>query len=601
MSELNDIQGFVQDIAEAISAALDLGVEIVDSRLLRVAGTGESRVKVGTSMAMGHICRHALICKEPFILVDPGKDEVCQVCNLYGKCNIIKAGFFMPIIIEGMPVGLINLVAFTEKQKERLLQQQDTYLQYVDKMAELLSSKVAENRSTKKLKITSDFLKTIINSINLGVIGVNAEGYITHINPAAGSALGLAWDSFVGKEIRVVLPQSPLNRILLRQEVDKEQVITYKIGEKKIRTLSYCYPVYSDGVLTGAIEAFYRVADVEETAERWAGIEYQSTLSEIIGESDLIKEVKTKVIQVAQGNSTVLIEGESGTGKELFARALHAASPRANKPLKIINCSAIPDNLLESELFGYEEGAFTGAKPGGKAGKFELAESGTIFLDEIGELPLYLQAKLLRVLQNRTIERLGGNKEIKVDVRIIAATNKDMEKMVADGEFRADLYYRLNVIPLYIPPLRDRKEDIPALVEYFINKFNRVLAKTIKGAHPDTYEILYAYDWPGNVRELENVIEYACNFEKSSIIMPPSLPSRVLRSLQTINDELIEEEKLELKHHIREIEKKLIKKAVKLHGGNLKEKEAIAADLGISIPSLYRKLKEYNINIDNIN
>ncbi|MDW7675034.1 MAG: sigma 54-interacting transcriptional regulator [Bacillota bacterium] len=596
MSELKGIQEFVQDIAEAISAALDLGVEIIDTSLLRIAGTGESKQKVGTTMAMGHICRHALTCKQPFILKDPGTDCSCEVCSLYKNCNIIKAGLFMPILLEAMPIGLINLVAFNDEQKNRLLKQQGTYIHFVSKMAELLSSKVAEFRGTMKLKATSEFVKTIINSIDLGILGVDVEGYITHINPAAAEILGLSGVELKGSHIKTVLPQSPLCKVIMRQEIKGEQVVAYQTGSKKVRVLSQCYPVVTDGLLTGAIESFYRLIDVQKTAERWSGTEYNSTLAEIIGENELVKEVKAKVLQVAQGKSTVLIEGESGTGKELFARAIHAASPRWNKPLKIINCSAIPDALLESELFGYEEGAFTGAKQGGKAGKFELAEGGTIFLDEIGELPIYLQAKLLRVLQNKTIERIGGNKEIQVDVRVIAATNREMEKMVRDGEFREDLYYRLNVIPLNIPSLRERKSDIPVLVDFFIEKYNKLLEKSIRAIHPETLEILKKYRWPGNIRELENAIEYACNFEQEKLIMPVSLPSRILlyQAENTIT------ENVKLKDQVKDLEKSLIIKVITAYEGNLKEKEKIANTLGISVPSLYRKLKEYDISIDKV-
>lgn len=596
MSEMKEIQDFVQDIAEAISAALDMGVEIIDSQLLRIAGTGGSKSKVGTQMQMGHVCRHVLQHKKPFILEDPGRDKICEVCRLYGSCDIIKAGFFMPILLGGVPVALINLIAFTENQKARLLKEEQTLLKYVAKMAELLSSKIAENRGTKQLRITADFIKTIINSIEIGIIGVNAEGYITQINPTAGSILGLTWSDLKGSSINTVLPQSQLCKVIMGLEVDTEQVITYQIEDRKVRVLSYLYPVYSDEVLTGAIEAFYSLADVQMKAERWKGTEHQPTLSEIIGEGDLLKEVKAKILQVAQGSSTVLIQGESGTGKELFAKALHAASSRANKPFKVIDCSAIPDNLLESELFGYEEGAFTGAKQGGKIGKFELANGGTIFLDELCELPLYLQAKLLRVLQNRTIEKVGGYKETKIDVRVVAATNRDIEKMVEAGEFREDLYYRLNVIPLYIPPLRDRSEDIPCLVDYFIQKGNEFLNKSIKAIHPESLEILKSYQWPGNVRELENVIEYACNFEQGIIIMPASLPSRITHLVKGVENT---EDNLELKYHVRELEKKVIKKAIATHGGSLKEKGLIAAELGISVPSLYRKIKEYNIKVLN--
>jgi transcriptional regulator with GAF, ATPase, and Fis domain len=229
---------------------------------------------------------------------------------------------------------------------------------------------------------------------------------------------------------------------------------------------------------------------------------------EIVGRSPGLVSVLQRVSKVAGTDSTVLINGETGTGKELIARAVHSASPRKAKPLIKLNCAALPTGLVESELFGHEKGAFTGATAR-KPGRFELADGGTLFLDEVGELPADVQAKLLRVLQEREFERVGGTSPVKVDVRVIAATNRDLARMAKDGKFREDLFYRLNVFPVRLPPLRDRRDDIPLLVRFFVNKFAARLGKRIESVGTDTLELLAAYPWPGNIRELENVLERA--------------------------------------------------------------------------------------------
>lgn len=305
----------------------------------------------------------------------------------------------------------------------------------------------------------------------------------------------------------------------------------------------------------------------------------------IIGNSREITEIKEQAEQFARGNSTILIQGESGTGKEIFARAIHTASGQAGGPFVAINCAALPENLIESELFGYEEGAFTGASKGGRMGKFELANKGTLFLDEVGELPIHLQAKLLRTLQERRIQRLGGTKEIQVDVRIIAATNRDLEQSVENGTFREDLYYRLNVIPLTIPPLRQRRSDIGSLAEYFLGVYKKAFHKDLFGFEKETMNLLYEYPWPGNIRELQNAVEYAVNTAAGNYIAPENLPKKV-RKLQ---DEA--EGKLVLKP-LRYVEDQYIREALRVYGTSLEGKEKAAGVLGISKATLYRRLKE---------
>jgi transcriptional regulator with PAS, ATPase and Fis domain len=307
--------------------------------------------------------------------------------------------------------------------------------------------------------------------------------------------------------------------------------------------------------------------------------------------------------KASKTDSTVLITGESGTGKELFARALHYDSNRKNEAFLAINCSAIPENLFESELFGYEEGAFTGALKGGHPGKFELAHKGTLLLDEIGDMPLNLQPKLLRVLQDSKVMRIGGKSYIDVDVRIIASTNCNLEEKVKNREFREDLYYRLNVIPINVPPLRERTEDIELLADYFVRKFSLKLNKHVDNISIDALDIIKSYQWHGNVRELENAIEYAVNMTDKIHIDIDSLPNKLKNLKNRINDnnlkrsnseKLYAEEDNSL-HTIAELERNELKKAIKLYGITNNSVNKICEELGISRATFYRKIKKYNL------
>lgn len=292
----------------------------------------------------------------------------------------------------------------------------------------------------------------------------------------------------------------------------------------------------------------------------------------------------------AQSVSTVLITGESGTGKELFARAIHNHSKRAEYPFIAVNCAAIPDNLLESELFGYEEGAFTGARKGGKLGMFEIAHKGSLFLDEIGDMSLHLQSKLLRVLQEKEVNKIGAKSNIEIDVRIIAATNKDLESMVKEGTFREDLYYRLNVIPIKLPSLSQRKGDIPLLIDYMIREYSVKLEKNVEGIDEVALDRMQKYGWPGNVRELQNSIEYSVNMAQGSEITVDVLPKSILEY-----EEKFEEDETSAIETLEDLEKREIQKALKRYGVYKKDKELAAKALGISRATLYRKIEKYGI------
>lgn len=307
-----------------------------------------------------------------------------------------------------------------------------------------------------------------------------------------------------------------------------------------------------------------------------------------VGESKKMQEAIGVGCKVAKSDSTVFLRGESGTGKEIMAKMIHDLSQRRDKLMISINCAAIPENLVESELFGYEEGAFTGAKKKGAIGKFELADKSTVFLDEIGDMPLHVQTKLLRVLQERKLERIGGQKPIPIDIRVICATNKDMEQMVKEGTFREDLYYRLNIIPIELPPLRKRKEDIPPLVEHYISYYNQKLNKHIRGVCPEVLQTMVNYNWPGNVRELKNIVEYLANIVEGDEVQLSDLPDHiVLRSTKGYDAWSLEK-------IMEEYEKRVLSNMLK-EDASLEDKERLADTLQISRATLYRKLKKHNL------
>jgi len=350
-------------------------------------------------------------------------------------------------------------------------------------------------------------------------------------------------------------------------------------------------PVMGEGSqVIGAMAILREMRNVRRLVHRMAGAQAVFTFDDIIGESPSFRRAVDMARVAAQSSSTVLLLGESGTGKEMFAHAIHNAGSRREGPFVAINCAAIPRELVGSELFGYAEGAFTGARREGSPGKFELADGGTIFLDEIGEMPLDMQVVLLRVLQDRQVMRIGGHRVTPVDVRVIASTNKNLAEAVARGSFRSDLYFRLNVFPIIIPPLRERKEDIPLLARHFLRKLNAKLGKSIRDIGQRAMELLLAHDWPGNVRELENVIECAINVAQTGVLEPEHLLAGMRPGLRTG----------EARPHVpavrrlTEAERLAIVEALEQSAGNV---AAAARQLGIARSSLYRKMRRYGMSV----
>jgi transcriptional regulator with PAS, ATPase and Fis domain len=457
------------------------------------------------------------------------------------------------------------------------------------------------------MSIEDIILDKIIETSNNNITITDGKGVILYTNINHWSVYENEPKPFIGKSIYELQEQGILSpsitAIVLKDKSPTQIMQNTKTG--KI-IMSTAYPIFNDnGEIIRVISYAFDQTEIRTLHDQYEKLDrkvkgYQTEVEGLrekegaLYRSKEMQQISKTILRLANTDATVLLLGESGVGKSMFARKLHTQSNRRKEPFIEVNCSTIPLNLFESEMFGYESGSFTGAQKNGKQGLIEQAHNGTLFLDEIGELPLSIQAKLLKVLQEKKFIRIGGNKEQRVDFRLVTATNNDLEEMVQKGEFRLDLYYRLNVIPLSIPPLRDRKEDISLLINHFMKLINRKY-KTTKKLHPSTYEILLIYKWPGNVRELENLVERLILTTEETIILPNSLPANIIGQAKTNRDDisLIEQfifsEDHNLKSVMELVEKWMIIKAQK----QCKSTYEMAKYLGISQPSVIRKLKKY--------
>jgi PAS domain S-box-containing protein len=470
---------------------------------------------------------------------------------------------------------------------------------------EIKSSEIgAEESGIEQMKQELETYKLIFNSIHHGCEVTDRKGYITHFNENYKKFFGLDPRDQIGRHCTEVWKHARMHIVAETgiAEINKTQ----KMGGKEM--LVHRIPMWKDGEVVGVFGQvlFKDVKDLKKIAHRLALLEskvafYEKelldlrstryTFDSIVGVSKEIVSRKDEALKAAVNHLAILISGESGTGKELFAQAIHHASSRRISPFIRINCSAIPRDLLETELFGYEKGAFTGAGSGGKPGKFELANKGTIFLDEIGDLPLEMQPKLLRVLEEKEFERVGGTSIHKTDFRLITATNKNLDQMVKEKKFRDDLYYRLNVIPLTIAPLRERRDDIPPLADHLMEKIAQEASIMKKAFHPHALDALIRYDWPGNVRELSNVLERVLFSVEGDTICRNDLPVYIRQGENSI----AESKHIKLKEIRDKTDEETIRYALERSGYN---KVKTAELLGIHRSVLYRKIKRYGISLN---
>ncbi|WHY67968.1 sigma-54-dependent Fis family transcriptional regulator [Neobacillus sp. SuZ13] len=463
---------------------------------------------------------------------------------------------------------------------------------------DMVMSLLKTSQELNKVKTLKRTLETALDHAYDGIVMTDEKKNIQMVSPPLLELFNLKLESVLYKPVAKVLPALHLDNVYQTETAE----VSGFLEINGIKYMVHRIPILEDGKVIGAIGkiVFRQLNEVSELfkklqkAENKASFYHQQfqksesarfTWEHLLTVDSYMEKLKKSAAKAAKGRSTILIRGESGTGKELFAQAIHNSSARSTGKFIVVNCAAIPEDLLESEFFGYDEGAFTGARQKGKLGKFDLANGGTLFLDEIGDMSLSLQAKLLRVLQEREFYRVGGTVRIQVDVRIIAATNRNLEEMVKEGLFREDLYYRLNVISLYVPPLRDRLYDTDHLIERFMIELNQILGTSITGMDYRAREAMLSYSWPGNVRELRNVMERGMTFAENGKIMLEDLPDYLVKQVSKIeaspNISLVENAELEA-----------IKKALVQVQGN---KVQAAKLLGISRSGLYEKIKKYKL------
>lgn len=479
--------------------------------------------------------------------------------------------------INGKVIGVINLTGYTGNAHPHTLGMVVAATDAIETMLEI-------NKYNSMLEISQKRLETTSNSISSGILSCDLLGNITTMNKQAVRMLGCSTDEMIKMKISDFIQnwEEIIKHIKVKSNLINEDIYIHA----KINKLQYnftLYPIYDSKMNIEEITVVINeLKKSKKSLDKISGGQAKYTFSQVIGKNEDFVKIINYAKKVADSKSTILITGESGTGKEVFAQAVHNHSSRKDEPFIAVNCGAIPGTLIESELFGYEEGAFTGAKKGGNSGKFEIADGGTIFLDEIGEMPIDMQTKLLRVIEEGVITRIGSSIEIPIDVRIIAATNKNLKCEIESGKFRTDLYYRINVIPICLPPLRERREDVPELVNYYMQKISKKLNKQIINI-PEAYmNYLVNYNWPGNVRELENVIELLVNSEEFNFNLNNKLDE--IRINPSISKENISLELMEKQHIIK------VLKDVK---GNM----TLAANiLEIGRNTLYRKLEKYNID-----
>lgn len=585
MSLLKKIQPHVKEYAKVIANIVECEVEIVDDEMIRIAGTGIFE-SLEDQISQGAIYKHVFLEGKSCIIENPSAHYLCKECSIKYSCQE-KLEISAPIFYREKVIGVIGLVCTSDKIKDKILKNINSHLKFTEQISDFISGKVFEFEDAIEKKERMDILKQIINNFDKCVLVIDKLGKIIDANDNAVKELKLG--------INFRSNSTTISIYRKNEVVFGKDLFLVEIEKKKYNFMGVLLPISSFTNKEYKIFLFNSYNKNNEELSKISVAANPININDIIGSSKAVTELKDRIRKIADTQSTVLITGESGTGKELIARSIHSCSKRSNKPFIAINCGAIPDSLLESELFGYVKGAFSGASSEGRVGKFELANGGVIFLDEIGEMPFYLQVKLLRVLQDKAIIRIGSNKLIKLDIRIIAATNIDLKQKIKEKKFREDLYYRLNVIPLRVPPLRERENDIFLIMNVLIDKYNRIFNKNVHSLDENVKRIMKNYMWPGNIRELENAVEFMINMsDERGIITKNMLYENIVnnsgaidnKDMKTGEDELIT---------LEESEKNLIMKAISIYGNDTAGKNMCAKKLGIGIATLYRKLEKYNL------
>ena len=585
-SVLQAIQPTIVRFAKMLAGLLRLEVEIVDANRIRVAGTGPYASVTGQRLHTDSCyLSHVLNTKQEKIVLQSRSGPLCTGCiDLLPGNECAFVG--IPIVAEQQCVGVINLIALTPESQLRIREHSGEIIEYVRHVSSLFVSKIIGDRDGSRDHDKQ--LLSLLDHMDQGVVLIDEDERVCLINPPALAQLNCNQENIIGRmlSIRPCVDHMDIPSAHLQYMVsfgDRHEIIVgqlHKVHDRQLFLMAFhqAHPPISTQLMRN-----------------------EPRLSHIIGESPPMRELKALLVRVATSPSSILICSESGTGKEVVARAIHQLSGRASRPFVAINCAAIPDGLQESELFGYTKGSFTNASTTGKSGLIQSADGGTLFLDEIGDMSPSTQAKLLRVIETREVQPIGANKAISVDIRIVAATHQNLQQRISEGKFREDLYYRINVIPLTIPPLRERGGDIELLVHHYINQHSRRLGAVYPGISPAVLKLLPKYSWPGNVRELSNLMEYLVNVVPNGEViderlLPPNITKGLIASGFDTPVPTVEVAQPQTRTDatlIENMERQLIEASLLRH----KNKQQAADELGIGIATLYRKVKKYGLQV----
>lgn len=573
----------IEKVITGISDILNVDAAVINERGLLVVSTERYLKQKGENVHIPSI--EFVLSRGEFLVDKPGSMEMCVGCRFLESCPA-KVELLSSIKVANHAIGVVSLTSFTKEGQNRLSKHTEKYQQILTKVSGMITT-IVQTQAARQYEAQQQYgqlLEGVLDTVVDAYLTFDRSGNVVHSNASARTLL--AQNDLRPADISQMFMPSLTG--ITTESLPVANCLIDKLNAPVEATPIIVNNQFMGGVLR--IKKERASVSLQSEVSLRPVTPIGGSLDQIVGKSTAIRQLKEKTEKIKNSGSTVLITGETGTGKGHLAKAIHEASTRAYYPFVVINCASIPENLFESELFGYEEGAFTGAKKGGKPGRFEMADNGTLFLDEIGDMPLSLQAKLLRVLQEMVIERVGGARSIPINVRIIAATNQNLEELVEKKTFRADLYYRLHVIPIHVPSLAQRKEDIELLALAYLQKAREKTGRTFAGVTPEAMELLLRYQWPGNVRELENVIEYAMNMETGATITPDSLPARLLTGSGSASSGSA------IRERIADVQADAIRASLERHGTDLKGKMEVASELGIGIRTLYRKLKALGIS-----
>ena len=566
-----DLQARSAELSQVLQLIQHLfGIEsaIFDNSATLVVSSSKYLEKKGTIVHKPSILE--VIEQDEVTVLNPGNMPSCVGCRFNGHCpatlEILKR-----ITLADYPVGVLSFSAFSKQDHDKITQDFEFYKRIISDFASLISTLLRSSTEDINRSNLDGYLTSLAELIPDGLLLTDRQGNIVSMNNAA---LGMLSGSCL-KSIRDFFP-SPLVDMIL--EGDRVETHSTTIDQQATYFI-VSVPVRSAGEISGFA---IRLTQAGGSFQPKARLPEAGTMQ---GSGTHMMSIKRRMAKIVNSPSSVFISGETGTGKGLLAKTIHYESDRRDKPFVIISCANIPESLFESELFGYEAGAFSGALRSGKRGKLEMAEGGTLFLDEISEMPMNMQAKLLNVLQDHRFERVGGTRTVQINARIISASNADMAQRIAENRFRADLFYRLNVINIEMLPLRERIEDLPELLNAFLNKFNRQLNTHVLSFDQEVLDLFYRYNWPGNIRQLENIVEYCVNMAEESVVHAGDLPAYFLRDVST-----------QQAPTLKGVESAAIREMLNHYGWDVKGKTRTAEALGISLRTLYRKMDQAHLS-----